>query len=59
MKESEIRNTRDLIRIEMALAALANIEPELSRVISIEDYEEVMIHLLTWHEKLCKTNSPI
>jgi len=59
MKESEIRNTRDLIRIEMALAALANIEPELSRVISDEDYEDVMVHLLTWHEKLCKTNLPI
>jgi hypothetical protein len=54
MKASEARDMKDLMRIEMALAVLSAMEPEYSNVIDYEDYEEMMINLLTWHEKLCK-----
>lgn len=54
MKEQEARDMRDLGRIEMALAVLSAMEPEYSSVIPYDEYEDVMIHLLQWHEKLCK-----
>jgi hypothetical protein len=54
MKASEARDMKDLMRIEMALAVLSVMEPEYSSVIDYDDYEDMMIHLLQWHEKLCK-----
>ena len=56
MKASEARDMRDLGRVEMALAVLSAMEPEYSSVIDYEEYEDVMIHLLQWHEKLCKNS---